>query len=451
MTRFQIPVSQAGKLETRVVVLPSAALPPDQETALHTVRHNPAAGHLCELLAYTEEHRTWFVGQKLVADGRLVLATPVHPVLLAMPYLAKAERLVPLDQMLEDQMLEEQMMEEQMLTEQMLEFPLAEELVGPMCRPAWCRWPRARTRPTCKCGSTRARPAGCRTAGTSISESVLVMAPCSLALAPSSPGLEEALQCSNQMLRAQLGPKRLLIKLPLALAVLLDANHLLVLCQPAPGPLPRLSLRRRRGLPRPVPRLLPHLGADTALLQHHPGRLRVPDDPIGAAVPPLPPGSRRGRLSQGRPSQGLGAQRLGIDPLESVGWNDNLCVWLAQTVLRPLITEVDSVNAALPKHRVADYQVAVEWLRKVAGLSAVAQHLPHLEATLPYLEAGPDQPYLLGRLRQLARTGALSLYRWNGGGEGWTERLPSDSELLVHCLASYLTARRQARPGGRGG
>ena len=56
------------------------------------------------------------------------------------------------------------------------------------------------------------------------------MAPFSLALAPSSPGLEEALQCRNQMLRAQLGPKRLLINLPLALAVLLDANHQLVLC-----------------------------------------------------------------------------------------------------------------------------------------------------------------------------------------------------------------------------
>ncbi len=67
-----------------------------------------------------------------------MLATPVHPVLLAMPYLTKAECLVPLDQMLEDQMLEEQMLEEQMLEEQMLEeqmleFPLAEELVGPMC------------------------------------------------------------------------------------------------------------------------------------------------------------------------------------------------------------------------------------------------------------------------------------------------------------------------------
>ena len=46
-----------------------------------------------------------------------MLATPVHTVLLALPYLAKAERLVPLDQMLEDQMLE---------------FPLTEELVGPM-------------------------------------------------------------------------------------------------------------------------------------------------------------------------------------------------------------------------------------------------------------------------------------------------------------------------------
>ena len=41
----------------------------------------------------------------------------------------------------------------------------------------------------------------------------------------------------------------------------------------------------------------------------------------------------------------------------------------------------------------------------------------------------------------LAKTGALSLFRWNGGGDGWTERLPSDAELLVHCLACYFDAR----------
>ena len=71
----------------------------------------------------------------------------------------------------------------------------------------------------------------------------------------------------------------------------------------------------------------------------------------------------------------------------------------------------------------------------------MAQSVPHLTALLPYLEVSSDQPYLLSRVRLLAKTGALSLFRWNGGGDGWTDRLPSDAELLVHCLACYFDAR----------
>ena len=88
-----------------------------------------------------------------------------------------------------------------------------------------------------------------------------------------------------------------------------------------------------------------------------------------------------------------------------------------------------------PKHGVADCavgKVPVERLRKVAAIPAVAQHLSHLAAVLPYLKVCSEQTYLVSRLRQLAKTGALSQYRWNGGGEDWTERLPSDSELLLH-------------------
>ena len=52
-----------------------------------------------------------------------------------------------------------------------------------------------------------------------------------------------------------------------------------------------------------------------------------------------------------------------------------------------------------------------------------------------------DQVYLVERLKQLATTGAMSRYRWASGGEGWTDRLPSDSELVMHCLATYLDTR----------
>jgi len=168
---------------------------------------------------------------------------------------------------------------------------------------------------------------------------------------------------------------------------------------------------------------------------------------LSVAPPPTvtsSPGSGEKEVSSDQAKASVLSQRLGIDPMDLVGWNENLRVWLTQTVLRPLVKEVDLVNSSLPKHGVTDCQVgqvALDRLRKVAALPQVAQNLPHLAAILPYLEVCPDQVYLVSRLRELAKTGALSLYRWNGGGEGWSERLPSDSELLLHCLASYLDAR----------
>jgi len=65
--------------------------------------YNKSSQTLCELLSYDEEHRSWFIGDKVVGDGRMMVATPVNPLYLALPYLIGSERLVPLDQMLTDQ------------------------------------------------------------------------------------------------------------------------------------------------------------------------------------------------------------------------------------------------------------------------------------------------------------------------------------------------------------
>ena len=55
-----------------------------------------------------------------------------------------------------------------------------------------------------------------------------------------------------------------------------------------------------------------------------------------------------------------------------------------------------------------------------------------------------NQEYLVQRVRDLAATGALSRYRWDGGGdyrEQWSDKLPTDSEVIVHCLATYMDSR----------
>ena len=56
-----------------------------------------------------------------------------------------------------------------------------------------------------------------------------------------------------------------------------------------------------------------------------------------------------------------------------------------------------------------------------------------------------DQTYLVTRLRELAGTGAMSRFRWSGGGDNWSDRLATDSEVVLHCVATYMDTRLLAR------
>ena len=95
---------------------------------------------------------------------------------------------------------------------------------------------------------------------------------------------------------------------------------------------------------------------------------------VPSPATPSSPGGGEKESASDKTKASVLSQRLGIDPLDLVGWNENLRVWITQTVLRPLVKEIDSANAALPKQGVADCQigqVAVERLRKVANLPQV--------------------------------------------------------------------------------
>ena len=70
------------------------------------------------------------------------------------------------------------------------------------------------------------------------------------------------------------------------------------------------------------------------------------------------------------------SHRLGIDPMELVSWNENLRVWLTQTILKPLVSEIDRVNTTLPRLGVGDVAVGsepVDRLRKVQTLPQVRE------------------------------------------------------------------------------
>uniref|UniRef100_A0A8D0GRL2 Ribonuclease H2 subunit B n=1 Tax=Sphenodon punctatus TaxID=8508 RepID=A0A8D0GRL2_SPHPU len=53
---------------------------------------NSGAQQLFEVKAFHEEYHSWFIGQAVQHDGRLLFATPVDPLFLVLLYLLKAEK-----------------------------------------------------------------------------------------------------------------------------------------------------------------------------------------------------------------------------------------------------------------------------------------------------------------------------------------------------------------------
>lgn len=109
-------IKSEDNLDTRVIVVPDIAISSLDTEGVKVLKlkhpktgagacflYNKSSKTLCELLSYNEEHRSWFIGEKVVRDGRMMVATPVNPLYLALHYLSGSERLVPLDQMLSDQ------------------------------------------------------------------------------------------------------------------------------------------------------------------------------------------------------------------------------------------------------------------------------------------------------------------------------------------------------------
>ena len=109
-------IKSEDNTETRVLIAPTDALKrvEDESVKILKLRHprtnsgtyflyNSVEKTLLEIMSFNEEHRSWFIGSKVVGDGRMLLGTPVNPLFLLLPYMRKSEKLVPLDQMIEDE------------------------------------------------------------------------------------------------------------------------------------------------------------------------------------------------------------------------------------------------------------------------------------------------------------------------------------------------------------
>ncbi len=157
------------------------------------------------------------------------------------------------------------------------------------------------------------------------------------------------------------------------------------------------------------------------------------------------PGTKTDATGLGQKSETL-CRRLGIDPLELVGWKENLRLWISQTILVRLVEEIDETNKQLSSLGVTDALVGEAGIEQLRRASRSPHSPSSLAKLLPFLEVSVRQDYVVARLRALAAGGAISEYHWDGGGrhkgaEWSADALPNDSELLMHCVASYLDAR----------
>jgi len=109
-------IKSEDNIETRVMMAHNEALTGVEKDCVKFLRlrqprtscgscflYNSSEKKLFEVMSYNEDHRAWFLGRKVVADGRMLVVTPVNPLYLLLPFIRKAEKLIPLDQMLEDE------------------------------------------------------------------------------------------------------------------------------------------------------------------------------------------------------------------------------------------------------------------------------------------------------------------------------------------------------------
>ncbi|XP_067896431.1 ribonuclease H2 subunit B isoform X2 [Heterodontus francisci] len=68
---------------------------------------NSGASQVYEVKAFDEEYRSWFIGQSVQHDGRLLFVTPLDPLFLILPYLIQASekqgKFQPVDQVIKDE------------------------------------------------------------------------------------------------------------------------------------------------------------------------------------------------------------------------------------------------------------------------------------------------------------------------------------------------------------
>uniref|UniRef100_A0A3B4FE61 Transmembrane protein 209 n=1 Tax=Pundamilia nyererei TaxID=303518 RepID=A0A3B4FE61_9CICH len=133
------------------------------------------------------------------------------------------------------------------------------------------------------------------------------------------------------------------------------------------------------------------------------------------------------------------------------GWTAKLRNWISDTILVPLVKEIDSVNSLLRRMGCPELQIgeaSISSLKQAAVTKASS--IPTLNSIVQYLDITPNQEYLVDRIKELAHSGCMSSFRWNGGGDlknrKWDTDLPTDCAILMHVFCTYLDSRLPPHP-----
>ncbi|MFT7816945.1 transmembrane protein 209 [Arapaima gigas] len=132
-------------------------------------------------------------------------------------------------------------------------------------------------------------------------------------------------------------------------------------------------------------------------------------------------------------------------------WTAKLRNWINDTILVPLVKEIDSVNTQLRRMGCPELQTGEASISSLKQAAVVkASSIPTLNAIVQYLDITPNQEYLVERIKELAHGGCMSSFRWNGGGDlkgrKWDTDLPTDSAIVMHVFCTYLDSRLPPHP-----
>uniref|UniRef100_A0AAY5ELX3 Transmembrane protein 209 n=1 Tax=Electrophorus electricus TaxID=8005 RepID=A0AAY5ELX3_ELEEL len=141
--------------------------------------------------------------------------------------------------------------------------------------------------------------------------------------------------------------------------------------------------------------------------------------------------------------------RVVTDNIDS--WTAKLRNWINDTILVHLVKEMDSINSQLRRTGSSELQIGEASISSLKQAAVVkASVIPTLSAIVQYLDITPNQEYLVERIKELAHSGCMSSFRWNGGGNlknrKWDTDLPTDSAILMHILCTYLDSRLPPHP-----